>query len=287
MSRIISLTMQALLLAGLLLGKTHSACLGDPKAAAIHTVHIVPQFPPSVLMVKWAPLLERLGREAHLCFEIRIEPTIPAFENALRAGLPDFAFANPYHGVVAKRTQGYLPLVVDHKELLSGIVVVRNDSPIKDIRQLGNQDIAFPAPNAFAASLLIRSQLLQQGIRIQPQYVKSHANVYRAVILGDVAAGGGVNNTLERENPSVRAQLRVLYKTPGYTPHPFVAHPRVAAPLREAVIQAFLKLGRSDEGIQLLNVIQIPEPVRADYARDFTSIEALQLDEFVVSNEKH
>lgn len=290
MPRASSLILQALLvmlLTGLTLGKAQAACLGDPKAAGIHEVHIVPQFPPSVLMAKWAPLLELLGREARLCFELRIEPTIPAFEHALRSGQPDFAFANPWHAVMARRAQGYLPLVVDHREQLSGIVVVRSDSPIKDIRQLESHEVAFPAPNAFAASLLIRSRLAQQGIRIQPQYVKTHANVYRAVILGDAVAGGGVNNTLERESPNVRAQLRILHETPGYTPHPFLAHPRVAPALREAVIQAFLRISRNEQGLHLLNAVQIPEPTRSDYARDFSSIEALQLERFVVSNDSN
>lgn len=285
MLKTISRAMLALLVGPLAPALAQAACLGDPRAATVHEVHVVPQLPPSVTMAKWAPLLEQLGRLAHLCFELHIEPTIPDFENSLLAGQPDFAFVNPYHEVMAKRAQGYLPLVVDGKEKLSGIVVVRKDSPLKDINELDGQDIAFPAPNAFAATLLIRSRLLRQGIRIQPHYVKTHANVYRAVILGDAVAGGGVNNTLERESPNVREQLRVLHETPGYAPHPFVAHPRVSPQTREAVIQAFLKLGQNEQGMQLLNAIQIPDPIRASYARDFAPLESLQLDRFVSRNE--
>lgn len=276
----------ALLLGGLTLGMAQASCLGDPRANKVHEVHVVPQLTPSVLFSKWAPLLEQLGRQTGLCFELRIAPSIPEFENALLAGLPDFAFVNPYHEVMARKAQGYLPLVVDSKEKLSGILTVRVDSPIKSIRELDGKTIAFPAPNAFAASLLIRSRLAQQGIRIQPKYVKTHANVYRAVIIGDVVAGGGVNNTLERENTSVRDQLRILSETPGYAPHPFISHPRVSPGLRETVIEAFLKLGDSESGRKLLDAIQIPSPVRANYARDFAPLESLQLEKFVVLNEQ-
>ncbi|MEO0002916.1 MAG: hypothetical protein RLZZ22_608, partial [Pseudomonadota bacterium] len=77
-----------------------------------------------------------------------------------------------------------------------------------------------------------------------------------------------------------------LYETPGYAPHPFVAHPRVAARLRETVTLAFLKLRESESGRQLLDAIQIPSPVRSDYARDFLPLESLQIEKFVVHNDK-
>lgn len=276
----------ALAIAGLSCVASHAVCLGDPKAPKVHEVHVVPQLTPSVLLANWAPLLEQLGRLSGLCFELRIASNIPDFENNLLAGEPDFAFVNPFHAVMAKKAQGYLPLVVDSKERLSGILTVRVDSSIKSIRELDGKTIALPAPNAFAASLLIRSWLAQQGIRIQPRYVKTHGNVYRAVIIGDVVAGGGVNNTLEREAPSVREQLRVLYETPGYAPHPLMAHPRVNPQLREAVIAGLIKLGESESGRKLLDDIQIPSPMRASYARDYAPLESLQLEKFVVQHEK-
>lgn len=278
-------TLFALWLGGLMASLAQAACLGDPTAPRTHEVHVVPQLTPGVMLGNWAPLLEQLGRQTGLCFELRIASTIPAFENALLSGQPDFAFVNPYHAVMARKAHGYMPLMVDSKEKLSGLLMVRADSPIQSIRELEGKTIAFPAPNAFGASLLIRSQLEQQGIRIKPKYVKTHANAYRAVILGDVLAGGGVNNTLKRESPVVREQLRVLYETPGHTPHPFVAHPRVAEHLRETVIQALLKLRDNEAGRRMLDAIQIPSPMRADYARDFLPLESLQIEKFLVKNE--
>lgn len=274
------------LLIGLGVNAAQASCLGDPKAPRTQEVHVVPQQTPGVTLENWAPLLEQLGRQTGLCFELRIAATIPAFESALLAGQPDFAFVNPYHAVMARKAQGYLPLVVDKQEKLSGLLMVRADSPIRSIGELDGKTIAFPAPNAFGASLLLRSQLARQGLRIEPRYVKTHGNAYRAVILGDVVAGGGVNNTLKRESAAVRAQLRVLYETPGYAPHPFVAHPRVAPRLRETVVQAFLRLHEHEQGRRLLDAIQIPSPMRADYGRDFAPLESLQIEQFVVTHDK-
>lgn len=259
-----------------------AVCLGDSRAPRSYSVHVVPQLAPSVVFAKWAPFLERLGRQSGQCFELFVAATIPDFEHALFSGQADFAFTNPYHEVIARRRQGYLPLVIDGKNRLSGILTVKSDSPVKSLKELDGKVVAFPAPNAFAASLLIRAQLARQGVNIQPKYLKTHASVYRAVVLGEVAAGGGVNNTLQRETASVRERLRILHETPGYAPHPFVAHPRIPAAARKAVTDAFVRMAADSSARQDLDEIQIPLPMRSDYRRDFAPLEQLGIDKFLV-----
>ena len=46
------------------------------------------------------------------------------FEQALQAGELDVAYGNPYHAVMARRWQGYEPVLRDSSERLSGILVV-------------------------------------------------------------------------------------------------------------------------------------------------------------------
>ncbi len=279
-----TITLRRLLILPLLLlyAQAGAVCFGDASAPRSYSVHVVPQLAPSVLFAKWAPFLDKLGRESRQCFELFIAANIPDFEHALFNGQADFAFANPYHEVVARRRQGYLPLVIDGKNRLSGILAVRSDDPIKSLRELDGKIVAFPAPNAFAASLLLRARLARLGVKIQPRYLKTHASVYRAVALGEAAAGGGVNNTLEREMPAVRERLRILHETPGYAPHPFVAHPRIPPGTRRAVTDAFVRMAADASARQILDDIQIPLPMRSDYQRDFAPLEALGIDKFLV-----
>ena len=260
-----------------------AACVGDHGAKKPQSVHLVPQIPPAELLASWTPVLERVGNATGQCFEIHIATSIPAFETALLAGEPDFAFMNPYHEVMAKRRQGYIPLVRDDRGKLSGLLVVRKESPIAAVGDLAGATLAFPAPNAFAASLLIRASLARQGVAIRPRWVKTHSNVYRAVAARDVVAGGGVNNTFHREPESLRGELRVLWETPAYASHPLSAHPRVPAALREAVTSAFLALGADPKTRPLLEKVLLPVPVAADYVRDYQPLEKLGLEEFVVA----
>lgn len=270
---------------GLATSAAWSSCLGDRNARKTLTIAVVPQLPRSVTFAKWAPLLEQVGQSAQLCFDLVIPETIPAFEKLLFKGVPDLAFANPYHAVVAKKRQGYVPLLIDGSVKLSGILTVQANSTIQDIRELQDQEVAFPSPNSFAASLLIRAELAQKGVRIQPKYAHTHANAYRAVAMGEVPAAGGVNNTWKREDSALRASLRILYETSGHAPHPLVAHPRVKPALRNAVITSFMAMSQDEAKQTLLDGVQISQPVRANYRRDFAPLDKLKLEKFAVLDE--
>lgn len=131
------------------IGSSHAACLGDPSAVVVRSVYIVPQLAPTQLYAAWAPVLERVGKSAKTCFDLQIPVSIAAFEKEILAGKADFAFMNPYHLVMARRAQGYDPLLADGKQMLDGIIVVKSDSPITSIAELKNKKVAFPSPNAF------------------------------------------------------------------------------------------------------------------------------------------
>ncbi|MEY4014228.1 MAG: hypothetical protein RLZZ290_1092 [Pseudomonadota bacterium] len=257
-------------------------CFGDQSAKAPRlSVAVVPQLPAADIHRAWAPVLDRVGRQVGHCYDLVLTKTIPDFEALFLKGTPDFAFLNPYHQVMAHARQGYKPLVADTTPL-TGILVVRQDSTVRSLKDLQGQSVAFPAPNAFAASLLMRAILAREGVAIQADYVKTHNNVYRSVVQGGHAGGGGVNNTLEREPDALKQQLRVLYETPGFSPHPFSVHPRVDAGLASAVQAALLSLSASDDGRTLLNAIQMPRPRVVTQQADYKPLSDLRLETFVV-----
>jgi phosphonate transport system substrate-binding protein len=257
-----------------------SDCVGDQaKARQPRSVAIVPQLPPAELYSRWRPLLQQLGQRASICFDLVVPATIPTFEKGLEQGTYAYAFMNPYHQLMVQ--QRYQPLVRDGKSLLKGILLVRNDSAIKALPQLAGATIAFPSPNAFAASLLIRAHLHALGIPFQPDYLKTHSNVYRAVAIQQVAAGGGVNNTLRREPQELRDMLRVVYSTPGYPAHPFSARRDLPAAETDRLVQAWLALAADPKAAPLLNAVQLPKPVASDHQHDYQPLQQLQLQQLV------
>jgi phosphonate transport system substrate-binding protein len=252
------------------------------NGAETWTVAVVPQFPATEIHAAWTPALERLSAQTGQTFRLVPQPSIPQFEAAFRAGTPDFVFLNPYHMVMARAAQQYQPLVRDGASALTGVLVVAAGSPARSLQDLRGQRVAFPAPNAFGASLYVRALLAERGITIEPAYVRTHSNAYRHVLIGDAAAAGGVRQTLTSEDEAVQRGLRVIFETPPSAPHPLAAHPRVPAAVQQAVRDALLGWTARAGDAALLAPIQIAMPVAADYRRDYAPLERLRLEKFVV-----
>jgi phosphonate transport system substrate-binding protein len=273
-------TLQSLLGSALLSNINAQAQERDDRTT--FTVAVVPQFPAAELHRDWTPLLKRVSQATGFNLNLKLQPSIPRFESEMMLGTPDFAFMNPYHAVMAARAQGYAP-VLRNAQPLSGILVVQRSSSVKTVQDLDGKELAFPAPNAFGASLWMRALLAErERVRITPVYVQTHSNVYRQVLRGKAAAGGGVNNTLLQESEEVRAHLRVLFETPGVAPHPLCVHPRVPTRVRQAVTDAIAGLTADAEGQTMLKDIFMSKPTKADYARDYSSLEQYKLEKYVV-----
>ncbi|MDE2158443.1 MAG: phosphate/phosphite/phosphonate ABC transporter substrate-binding protein [Burkholderiales bacterium] len=249
---------------------------------ATYTISVVPQFTAVEIDHDWTPVLARLAQETGYHFKLEVSASIPKFETSVLAGGPDFAYLNPYHEVMARRAQGYIPLVRGSKPL-QGILVVRKDAAIHSVADLEGQSIAFPAPNAFGASLWMRALLSgRYKLHFTPTYVRTHSNCYLHVATGRTAACGAIARTLAEQPPEVQSALRVLFQTPGVPPHPLAAHPRVPPAVRERVAQALLGMARDAPGQALLKDIEMNQPVRADYARDYAPLERFGLEKYVV-----
>lgn len=259
------------------------AYAAEPKPLVLS---VVPRFPATVTHRDWSPFVDRLTQAIHQPVELQVFNSFTEFERHTASGKADLAFINPYQMVQLRGKLGFIPLVRDGAKQLSGSLVVRNSDPITSVRELEGAQIAFPHPNSFGASLYMRAMLEREyGVHFTPIYVSTHANVYRSVILGKVAAGGGVNITLNQEPPAVRAQLRVIYETPGVAAHPLSAHPHLSVELREQIIDAVLRMSEDAAGREILKHVTINQPVRADYAQDYQSLEGVHLERYYVDTD--
>lgn len=259
---------------------------GSVHAESVLVFAVVPQFPPDQIYQTWTPVLAEISRRSGLRLELRNYTTIPQFEADLLAGHPDFAYMNPYHAIMAANAANYAPLLRDGVTQLRGVLVVRADSPVTNLSELDGSTIAFPAPNAFGASLYMRALLTEEaGITFQPAYVSTHSNVYRHVVIGQSAAGGGVQRTLNAEPDGIRKNLRVLYETPPAAPHPIAASPRIDDHSRKALADAFYALANDAAGQALLQAVQIAKPVPATLD-EYRPLESLGLERFVILDEQ-
>lgn len=271
---------QAVIVSLFLLGAT-----GHARADEVLTFAVVPQFEQRKLFAIWKPIVVELSRRTGLQLKLVATLTVPEFERELAKGSFDFAYANPYHILRESRLQGYIPLIRDDIPL-EGILVVRKASPIRSVAELDGKSLAIPSPNAIGASLLLRADIENiYHVRMTPLNVKTHSSVYLNVATGAADAGGGVQKTLEEQDPAIRDALRVLYTTRRIPSHPIAAHPRVAKPIREAVRKALLEMAATPQGKAWLNEVPMTRPVTASIA-DYTMMQDWGLEKLWVEQAK-
>jgi phosphonate transport system substrate-binding protein len=259
------------LAAGLFLGMllaNYRAAADDgrpPSTGAPYVFAVVPQFEQRKLHSIWQPIVDELERRTALHFNLVTTLTVPEFEVAYSQGTFDFVYANPYIVVHFHDTQPYIPLVADRAPM-RGILVARADGEIKSAADLNGKTVAFPSPNSFGASLLVRSELEHvHNVQITPLYVKTHSSVYLHVAKGLAAAGGGIEKTLREQDDAIRGQLRIILTTRSCPSLPVAAHPRVPTEIREKIRAAFLDMSGTQRGREILARIPATELIPVTY----------------------
>lgn len=269
----------ALCLAGLPLVLTAQTTTAPPTL----TMGVVPVFSTAEIHNRAQPFAASLAKACGQPVQLALSRSAAEFEAQLKRGAFDIVFLNAHHMVVAHRAQGYLPLVREGKQPFKGVLVVRDDSPIRSVADLHGKRVAFPSPNALAASLYMRALLEREHkIWVKVQYAKTHSNSYRQVIVGEVDAASGASYTLDIEPRHIAERLRVIVETPQIAPDPLAAHPRVPTAVRHCIQQTLLKAPPNSPLQAQLDQALIPNPVTASYARDYQPLEDLALESYVV-----
>ena len=189
----------------------------------------------------------------------------------------DLAYMNPYHYVVFHAAVGYQAFAKEQDRRLKGILVVRKDSAYRKPADLAGKTVVFPAPAAFAASILPQAEFGRLKIAIDARFVASHDSVYRAVASGLQEAGGGIQRTFEAMPAEIRDALRVLSETPAYTPHAFAAHSRVPPLAVSKVLAAMATLAGDENGQRLLAPLAF-KGITAAQDKEWSDIRALDIN---------
>ncbi len=191
------------------------------------TFGIVPQQSAKKLAATWGPVLQKLSENTGINIRFATAANIPTFEKRLAEKKYDIAYMNPYHYTQYSKRPGYRVIAKQSNKKIIGIIVVAKDSEFRSIDDLANIKMAFPAPLAFAATMIPHASLQQRDLAITPRYVQSHDSVYMNVARGFFPAGGGVKRTLNAAPEGVRKQLRILWESKPYTSHAIAVSPEL------------------------------------------------------------
>ena len=211
------------------------------------TIGIVPQQSPLKLSKKWLKVTDYLYKETGIKIIFKTEKSINKFENELYKGVYDLSYMNPYHFIIANKKQEYSAFVRADKDII-GIIVSKEKEVDFSVDNLAGKTFLFPAPNAFAATLLPKFELKNKlnfdiDKKAKVLYVNSHDSVYKGISREIGYLGGGIIRTYNNlQNESDKDKLHIVYKTNSYPSHPIASHPRVDKKLVKKIQTAFLNM---------------------------------------------
>jgi phosphonate transport system substrate-binding protein len=250
------------------------------------TFGVVPQQSAKRLAELWTPIMQHISQKTGQKIVFKTAKDIPTFEARLKTGDYDIAYMNPYHYVVFHEEPGYQAIAKQKNKTIKGVIVAKVGSDIQSITDLHGKTLAFPAPAAFAASILPRAELKKQGIVITPQYVSSHDSVYLNVSRNFFPAGGGIKRTLNNTSSEVKSQLKVIWETAAYTPHAIATHPRVDSATQIKITDALVLMNLSSVGQVLFKSINF-NGIEAAKDSDWNDVRALSLNVITLPESKH
>ncbi len=249
-------------------------CWAAEAPAETLLLGVVPQHSAVELARQWGPLLKFLEERTGLSLAFETAKDIPTFEARLDEGRYDIIYCNPADYVLRSLAPGYQAFAREKGVRLKGIVVVPRDSPATSLNDLAGGKVAFPAPAAFAATMLPLADFKARGVAVTPVYVATHDSVYLTVARGYYPAGGGIARTLANCPEDVRGQLRVIWETPGCTPHPLAAHPRVGREAVARLAEALEAMDQDEAGRSALRILRFAGFERGTDA-DWNDVRAL------------
>ncbi len=195
---------------------------------------------PAAMVKRLTPLAKYLGSQTGYNVMFRASPNLGSAVEDLGLGHTQLAYLTPVAYIEAHEKYGAAPLVspLTHgKSTFNLVVAVRQDSPIRAMRDLHGKKFAFGDEKA----LLQPAVVMGAGIKLEDfasyAYLKHYDNIAKALLNGDFDAGI-LKDTIAAEFEPLG--LRIIHVSPPLASYLFAASnrlsPEVVAQLKAALL---------------------------------------------------
>lgn len=182
-----------------------------------------------------------------------------------------------------------LPLEGETTGSFQGEILVLADSDMEELTDLVGKNIATLSPNSASGYIYPVAEMIEAGIDVNKDVTLTTVNdipsEITAVLNGQQDAAfvfEGARNVFQGAFPDndLMEELRVLYLTEGEIPNDAIAvQPDMDEELREAIKEAFLNMGETEEGLEIMSLwshqgyTEVDESVY-DQIKEYTEIAA-------------
>ena len=223
----------------------------------------------------WNPILQYVSAKSGVPLRLSMGKTAQATMGMVERGELDFIYTNllftPEHDKL-----GYHVIARFNTPGIRGQVVIRADSPYRNLADLNGERVAFPMPEGFAGYKLPMQALLLAGAKIQPVFAGNQEAAMAHLQLGHVAAAGVNSGLMANYARREGFEYRVLYSSEIYPDLPVMVNPRVPATQVKQVQQALLGMKDDRVGRQILQTVS--RLVRSDQVLGFVATSDKEYD---------
>ncbi len=228
-------------------------------------IGILPRLAPTELTKMFTPLANHLSKVIGQQIELVIPKDFDTFNQMMKEGKFDYAYANPnvYSDARASLGTSVEPLAIAVEagtgKTFTGCFLIKKGSPIKNINDFKNKKIIFVDENS-AGGFLSQIYTMKQGglskkdVTILP-FAKKHTNVALAVQNGSADIGGIRTADFEKIKLQVSIpDVQILSESVAMPNWPFFSLPNSKKDITEKIKKAVLNIKpNSPESSSLLN----------------------------------
>ncbi|WP_455206659.1 PhnD/SsuA/transferrin family substrate-binding protein [Kaarinaea lacus] len=211
---------------------------------------------PAVMHMRLKPLTRYLSQELGRPVSLKLSPNMGVAIDEAAKSTVDLAYLTPVAYLKAHDKGGaelVAKTVTKGKASFKLMIVVREDSPIKNVQDLAGKSFAFGDERA----LLQRAAVVGAGIKLEQladyKFLGHYDNIARAVMSKDFDAG------ILKDTMAYKWEgkgLRILYASSDLPPYNIVVSKKVDKELLGKIRQAFLKLDRDNpEHLEIIKAL--------------------------------
>jgi phosphonate transport system substrate-binding protein len=220
----------------------------------------------------WNPILRYLSKKTGVWLSLKMGPTVDITDKMMAHEEFDLVFTN--HSFQEKYDGKYRVLVRRAGLPVKGVLVVHEDSPVKQLVQLAGLTVAFPSPQAFLGYVVPKRVIREAGLQITEKFAGSQDGAL-AQLKAKLVDAAAVNSSFvapytQREN----LNYRVIYESEPYCDLPILVHPRLPSDQVNRLKQALLLMHRDQAGREVLSQVNAPGFEGASEA-DYDNIRAI------------
>jgi phosphonate transport system substrate-binding protein len=199
----------------------------------------------------WNPILSYVSRRSGVELRLKIGKTAPETTELTVRGEAQFAFTN--HLFTPERTKlGWKVIAASDEPAMRGIVAVPAGSPLRSLKDLAGQRVAFPSPEAFLGYKVPLDALTKQGIAVEAVFSGNQEGAMGQLKLGRVAAAGVNDSVMEAYANREGLAYRVLWQSEPFPGLAVMVAPGVPAADVKAVRDALVGMAAQAEGRDIL-----------------------------------